>query len=91
MLNLNYLSIAFLLQGNRKAYNVARRSIDQQSLEKEAFQYRIDAAKKIQAESDDSSNSEPSSDISVLGAQTDIAKVFAGIAGGANSVTDHGL
>ena len=46
VLMLNYKSIAFLLDGERQAYNVARRAIDWQNMEKARFQDKIDEAKK---------------------------------------------
>lgn len=46
VLMLNYKSIAFLLDGKRQAYNVSRRAIDWQNLEKAHFQERIEKAKK---------------------------------------------
>ncbi len=46
VLMLNYKSIAFLLDGKRQAYNVARRAIDWQNLEKSHFQDKIEEAKK---------------------------------------------
>jgi len=41
VLMLNYKSIAFLLQGKRKAYNVTRRAIDWQNMEKRAFEKKL--------------------------------------------------
>lgn len=38
VLMLNYKSIAYLLSGERKAYNVTRRAIDWQNMEKKAFE-----------------------------------------------------
>lgn len=46
VLMLNYKSISYLLDGKRQAYNVARRAIDWQNLEKAQFQDKIKAAKK---------------------------------------------
>lgn len=46
ILMLNYKSIAYMLQGERKAYNVARRSIDWQNIEKERFRLKVQDAKK---------------------------------------------
>ncbi len=73
VLMLNYLSIAYLLQGERKAYNVARRSIDIQNIEKKAFDARRNKAKKKlrqqQAERSDAN-------ASVNAAQSGIAAVF---------------
>ena len=46
VLMLNYKSIAYLLEGDRNAYNVTRRAIDLQNMEKEAFDERIREAKK---------------------------------------------
>jgi len=48
VLMLNYKSIAFLLNGERQAYNVARRAIDWQNMEKARFREKIDEAKKEQ-------------------------------------------
>jgi hypothetical protein len=39
---LNYKSIAYLLNGERKAYNVTRRAIDWQNIEKKEFEKGID-------------------------------------------------
>ena len=41
VLMLNYKTIAFLLAGNRGSYNVTRRAIDWQQMEKEAFEERV--------------------------------------------------
>lgn len=46
VLMLNYLSIAYLLEGERKAYNVARRSIDIQNIEKSKFDARRQKAEE---------------------------------------------
>lgn len=46
VLMLNYESISYLLKGNRKAYNVARRSIDLQKREHEKFEEEIKESKK---------------------------------------------
>ena len=46
VLMLNYKSISFLLDGQRKAYNVSRRAIDWQNMEKEKFRDEIEAIKK---------------------------------------------
>jgi len=46
VLMLNYKSIAFLLEGDRKAYNVTRRAIELQNIEKKAFDEKIREAKK---------------------------------------------
>ncbi len=43
---LNYKSIAYLLNGERKAYNVTRRAIDWQNIEKKAFELGIEEIKK---------------------------------------------
>ncbi|MCP4288352.1 MAG: SH3 domain-containing protein [Gammaproteobacteria bacterium] len=45
VLMLNYKSIAYLLQGERKAYNVTRRAIDWQNMEKKAFEKKLREAK----------------------------------------------
>lgn len=41
VLMLNYKAIAYLLQGERKAYNVTRRAIDWQNMEKKAFDEKM--------------------------------------------------
>lgn len=41
VLLLNFKSIAFLLQGDRRAYNVTRRAIDLQNQEKDAFEQKL--------------------------------------------------
>ena len=46
ILMLNYKSIAFMLDGDRKAYNVARRSIDWQNKEKKAFDKNLAKVEK---------------------------------------------
>jgi len=43
---LNYKSIAYLLEGDRNAYNVTRRAIDLQNKEKKAFEEKIREAKQ---------------------------------------------
>ena len=50
VLMLNYKSIAFLLEGKRKAYNVTRRAIELQNIEKKAFDEKIREVKKEIAE-----------------------------------------
>ena len=47
VLMLNYKSIAFLLDGKRNAYNVTRRAIDWQNIEKKAFEAK---QRKVQEE-----------------------------------------
>lgn len=51
VLMLNYKTIAFLLAGDRGAYNVTRRAIDWQRMEKEAFEERIKEAAKTPSDS----------------------------------------
>jgi uncharacterized protein len=41
VLMLNYKSIAYLLQGKREAYNVTRRAIDWQNIQKKAFDQKL--------------------------------------------------
>ncbi len=55
VLMLNYKSIGYLLAGERKAYNVTRRAIDLQNIEKKAFDASIREAKEEirKKESDD--------------------------------------
>lgn len=56
VLMLNYLSIAYLLDGNRKAYNVARRSIDIQNIERKKFEIRKAKAEEKLREQESSSS-----------------------------------
>lgn len=58
VLMLNYKSIAFLINGKRQAYNVARRAIDWQNLEKTLFQEKIEAAKKESKEQNSGGDSD---------------------------------
>ncbi|MFQ5900041.1 MAG: hypothetical protein ACE5IH_00605, partial [Thermodesulfobacteriota bacterium] len=46
ILMLNFKSIAYMLEGSRKAYNVTRRAIDWQNQEKKAFDQKIDEVKE---------------------------------------------
>lgn len=46
VLILNYTTIAYLLRGDRKAYNVTRRAIDWQNLEKRRFEDELRKAKE---------------------------------------------
>jgi len=70
VLMLNYKSIAFLLEGNRNAYNVTRRAIDLQNIEKAAFDEKIRDAKKEIAKEESEQKSKG----------TELAKVgFAGL------------
>jgi len=46
ILMLNYKSIAYLLNGERKAYNVTRRAIDWQNIEQKEFTKSIQSTKK---------------------------------------------
>jgi uncharacterized protein len=55
VLMLNYKSIAYLLDGKRKAYNTTRRSIDWQNIEKNKFDAEL---RKNKEESKSSSSSE---------------------------------
>lgn len=56
ILMLNYKSIAYLLNGERKAYNVTRRAIDWQNIEQKEFEIQLELAKqKIAEESSDAS------------------------------------
>lgn len=46
VLMLNYKSIAYLLQGNRRAYNVTRRAIDWQNMERKQFEAKREEIEK---------------------------------------------
>lgn len=50
VLMLNYKSIAYMLDGDRKAYNVTRRAIDLQNIEKKKFDEQVRAAEQEIAE-----------------------------------------
>ena len=84
VLMLNYLSIAHLLDGKRKAYNVARRSIDWQNIEKKAFDIRTSKAKEKLREQ----NAEQSAGVSGSSnsAQRGISSVFEALNSKAKSV-----
>ncbi|MCP3851481.1 MAG: SH3 domain-containing protein [Gammaproteobacteria bacterium] len=58
VLMLNYKSISYLLDGKRQAYNVARRAIDWQNMEKALFRDKIDEVKKEAKEQDTSNNTD---------------------------------
>ncbi|ARU59145.1 hypothetical protein OLMES_5161 [Oleiphilus messinensis] len=59
VLMLNYKSIAYLLNGDRKAYNVTRRAIDWQDIERRKFDAKLRAAnQKLEKEREESSNSQ---------------------------------
>ena len=45
VLMLNYKSVAYMLNGDRRAYNVTRRSIEWQNIEKKKFEERLRAAR----------------------------------------------
>lgn len=58
VLMLNYKSIAYLLEGERKAYNVTRRAIDLQNIEKKALEAEIrKAQEEIKAKEEDKEKS----------------------------------
>jgi len=46
ILMLNYKSISYLLNGERKAYNVTRRAIDWQNIEQKEFEKSLESAKQ---------------------------------------------
>lgn len=50
VLMLNYKSIAYLLQGKRQAYNVTRRAIDWQNIQKKAFDQKLREEKEEASE-----------------------------------------
>jgi hypothetical protein len=50
VLMLNYKSIGYLLQGKRQAYNVTRRAIDWQNIEKKVFEEKLRKTQKQLAE-----------------------------------------
>lgn len=74
ILMLNYKSIAYLLNGERKAYNVTRRSIDWQNIEKKEFDKTISEVKE-QVESASNKEGEEKSE-TVSYAPTAMSTIF---------------
>ncbi|MCW8931038.1 MAG: SH3 domain-containing protein [Gammaproteobacteria bacterium] len=62
VLMLNYKSISFLLDGQRKAYNVSRRAIDWQNMEKAKFRDEIEAIEKETKEQKESLKTQSTDD-----------------------------
>ena len=56
ILMLNYKTIAFLLEGDRRAYNVTRRAIDWQNIEKRRFEAKLREVKAKLSELDSKSD-----------------------------------
>ncbi|WP_136681276.1 hypothetical protein [Neptunomonas sp. XY-337] len=75
ILMLNYKSIAYMLQGERKAYNVARRSIDWQNIEKKRFRDEVELAKKELAKKE-AEQKEQGNDLSGFGITDTINKYY---------------
>ena len=75
VLMLNYKSIAYMLGGDRKAYNVTRRSIEWQNLEKKKFQERLAAA---QSEIDNKKDEQQSkgNDVNGLGVEDTVTSQY---------------
>lgn len=75
VLMLNYKSIAYLLDGERKAYNVTRRAIDLQNIEKKEFDALVREAKeKIEAE--EAKQKEKGADLDAYGLDTVIEEQY---------------
>lgn len=69
VLMLNYKSIAYLLRGERKAYNVTRRAIDWQQIEKRRFQEKLEEIEqKLESKSGNESGFLQFSDLKLPGA-----------------------
>jgi hypothetical protein len=62
VLMLNYKSIAYLIEGNRNAYNVARRAINWQNMEKERFRDEIEKAKEEEKKEEKESDAQAGDD-----------------------------
>ncbi|MBL4576425.1 MAG: hypothetical protein JKY51_10085 [Opitutaceae bacterium] len=75
VLMLNYKSIAYLLEGERKAYNVTRRAIELQNIEKKAFDQKIREAKKEIAE-EEAAQKEKGAELEKVGFSSIIKKQF---------------
>lgn len=76
ILMLNYKSIAYLLQGDRNAYNVTRRAIDLQNIEKKEFDTKLQEEKeKLSKESGEQKVERE--ETSEQGVKDGLAKVFA--------------
>ena len=75
VLMLNYKSIAFLLEGERKAYNVTRRAIELQNIEKKAFDEKIREAKKEIAD-EQKAQKEKGAELEKVGFSSIIQKQF---------------
>ena len=81
ILMLNYKSIAYLLLGDRRAYNVTRRAIDWQNIEKKAFDQKLqDEKEKLSEETEgqDTENEETNNaETSKQSIKSGLAKAFA--------------
>lgn len=77
VLMLNYKSLAYLLEGKREAYNVARRAIDWQKLEKDRFEDGVREAKeKLVEEEGELKSSDEGASSGFLGAQEALANEY---------------
>jgi len=77
VLMLNYKSIAFLLEGSRDAYNVTRRAIDLQNVEKKAFDEKIREARKEIAK-EEQAQKEKGAELNKVGFGSLLNKQYAG-------------
>lgn len=75
ILMLNYKSIAYLLEGERKAYNVTRRAINWQNMAKRAFDEKVREA-KIKLADEKKDMEEEGHDVDKLGVDQTLDKVF---------------
>lgn len=74
VLMLNYKSIAYLLDGERKAYNVTRRAIDWQKMEQKAFDEK---KREIERELEEKRSSGAEAEQSGSGLEDQVAKDYA--------------
>ena len=75
ILMLNYKSIAYLLEGERKAYNVTRRAINWQNMAKRAFEQKVREA-KIELAEEKKEQEDKGHDVDKLGVSQTLDKVF---------------
>lgn len=85
ILLLNYKTIAYLLQGDRKAYNVTRRAIDWQNMAKKVFEEKVREA-KIKLGQEQKDQHKKGDDSSKLNFKKIIAGQFSGMDAKASTV-----
>jgi len=85
ILMLNYKSIAYLLQGDRRAYNVTRRAIDWQNMAKKEFEKKVRKAKS-ELEKKQKEQKDKNQDVSDLKIEETITKQYSHLEALANRV-----